>query len=144
MTKIIPVGTMVTSDEPAHALYGRVGEVTGHYREADGSHTHFVTDNHGELLQYNPIHLVRVPKMNESRNSIAHNAVNKYVTKSNLSEEQILFKKCENRITESQFNVLYSLFENLDDRNRLIMLETVETKDGINRLLNFAITKNIR
>lgn len=55
-------------------------------------------------------------------------------------EERLVDKLDEQNIPEQHIHILLSMFESLNEQNQNRMLEQVETVDGINSLLDFAIS----
>lgn len=55
------------------------------------------------------------------------------------SMEERLVAKLQDRISESHIETLLDLFSELTEQNQMAMLDTIETQEGINGLLDFAL-----
>lgn len=75
-----------------------------------------------------------------TKEDIVNRVINKYVaedfTPSTLDEQ---FAEKIEHMSEAYVQTLFSLFDSLNENNKRTMLETVDTQEGINALLDFAI-----
>ena len=76
-----------------------------------------------------------------TKEDVVTRALNKYLPELNktpMTNEEILESKIKN-LPEKHIKLILNLFDSLTEENQYIMLESVETSDGINKLLDFAI-----
>jgi hypothetical protein len=74
-----------------------------------------------------------------TKEDIINRTIEKYVPEDiKFTPEERLLKRLDG-LSESHVNTLLGLFEALNSENQNKMIETVETREGINSLLNFAL-----
>lgn len=74
-----------------------------------------------------------------TKEDIINRTIDKYVPEEVKFTPEERFLKRLNGISEAHINTLMGLFEALNKDNQNKMIETVETREGINQLLNFAL-----
>lgn len=81
-------------------------------------------------------------RMTLKKEDVVAKAIEKYMPEQvePLSDDEKLVVKLEG-LSENNIHLLLSLFDSLTEENKKVMLERVETKEGINQLLDFAIKK---
>ncbi len=74
-----------------------------------------------------------------TKEDIINRSIEKYVPEElKFTPEERLLKRLDG-LSEAHVNTLLGLFEALNKDNQNRMIETVETREGINQLLNFAL-----
>ena len=74
-----------------------------------------------------------------TKEDIINRTIEKYVPEDvKFTPEERLLKRLEG-LSESHIGIIVGLFEQLNSDNKLKMIESVETYDGINQILNFAL-----
>ena len=74
-----------------------------------------------------------------TKEDIINRTIEKYVPEDiKFTPEERLLKRI-NGLSETHVNALLGLFEDLNKDNQNKMIETAETRDGINQILNFVL-----
>lgn len=98
-------------------------------------------DEQGRTL-YQRVQASRENQKKLTKEDIINRTIDKYMPEANevktLSMEERLAKKLDG-LSESHTALLFSLFENLNEDNKLKMLVTCEDMEGINQLIDFAL-----
>jgi hypothetical protein len=74
-----------------------------------------------------------------TKEDIINRAVDKYVPEElKFTAEERLLRRLEG-LSEGHIDMLMDLFESLNDMNQSMMIDSAETQEGLNQLLDFAI-----
>ena len=96
-------------------------------------------DQYGNTIKNVPRHLARKAMKALTKEDIIDRAVSKYVPEElKYTPEERMIKRLEG-LREDHIDVLMGLFESLNDVNQSKMIESAETEEGRNQLLDFAI-----
>jgi hypothetical protein len=96
-------------------------------------------DEYGNTIKNVPRHLARKAMKALTKEDIIDRAVSKYVPEElKFTPEERMIKRLEG-LREDHIIMIMSLFESLNDTNQSKMIESAESEDGVNQLLDFAI-----
>ena len=109
----------------------------GPYREAGADRK----DEYGNTIAPKnvPRHLAKKAMKALTKQDIINRAVDKYVPEElKFTAEERLLRRLEG-LSEGHIDMLMDLFESLNDMNQSMMIDSAETQEGLNQLLDFAI-----
>lgn len=96
-------------------------------------------DEYGNTVKNVPHHLAKKAMRSLKKEDIIDRAVSKYIPEElKFTPEERMIKRLEG-LREGHIDMLMSLFESLNDVNQSKMIESAETEEGLNQLLDFAI-----